>query len=80
MGVNAGRWNPGDDVIIVDDSVNFHLYIFPKVVIADSGRTEGVDTLDMVISAGKKCRQGGSQAVTGSPDFTTLAMEFIDIG
>jgi len=78
MDVGPSRRHSGHDVIIVDDSVNFYIYMFPKIVIADSGRTKGVNALDIAISASKKCCKGGSQAVPGSPDFTALAMQLSD--
>jgi hypothetical protein len=80
MDVSASRRHPGHDVIIVDDSANFYIDMFPKIFVADSGRTKGVDALDIAISASKKCCKGGSPAVTGSPDFTPLAMQLSDMG
>jgi len=73
MDVGPSRWHSGHDVIIVDDSVNFYIYMSPKIVI-----TKGVNALDIAISASKKCCKGGSQAVPGSPDFTALAMQLSD--
>ena len=78
MDVGPSRWHSGHDVIIVDDSVNFYIYMFPKIVIADSGRTEGVNALNLAISVSKKRCKGGSQAAPGSPDFTALAMQLSD--
>src|SRR5210317_1045226 len=80
MDVSASRWHPGHDVIIVDDSVYSYIDMFPKIVIADSGRTKGVNALDIAISVSKKCCKRGPQAVAGRPDFTPLAMQLSDMG
>ena len=80
MDVSAPWRDPGHDVGIVNNSVIFYIYLFPKIVIADSGRTKGVNALDITISASKKCCKGGSQAVPGRPDFTPLAMQLSDMG
>ena len=79
MDVSASRWHVGNDVGIVDDSVNFYIDMFPKIVIADSGRPEGIDSLDIAVAAGAKRCQCCSQTVTGLPYFTPLAIGLFNI-
>jgi hypothetical protein len=79
MDVYARRRKPGHDVLIVYDTVHFHVEMFPEHLVPDSGRTECIDALDVAVPAGKKRRQGASQAVPGDPYLATFLLDLPDM-
>ena len=72
-------WHFRDDITVVDNAENPGAISIPEITVADSWRTECINTCSIGIAIGRQGCQGRPQAVAAKPDFKAFPVQYLQI-